>query len=113
MSSIIYDGQNRNQVHLDGERVYARFNDDTGRWEMILSMSLLRLGKVNQVGGIAKGGTGTVDIYSGSIMAEVVTSPLVSVTAGNRGDVTAATGKWCFVHNIEGSGWYILHETEV
>ncbi len=96
----------RNMVHLDGDRVTARFNDESGRWEMTMANSLVRLAKVNQVGGIAKGASGTVDIYSGSILAEASTG--LSVTAGNKYLPNISNSKWCLVRNVEGTGWYVV-----
>jgi hypothetical protein len=107
----VYDN-GRNMVHLDGDRVTARFNDETGRWEMIQANCLMRLGKINQIGGIAKGATGTVDIYSGSILAEVIQTG-ISVTAGNKHNPNIANAKWVYIRHVEGTGWYIMGPAEV
>jgi len=98
----------RSRHHLDGERVVARFNDESARWEIVYGHANLRVGKINQVGGIAKGANGTVDLYSGNALAEADTG--IDITANNRHNATCANGKWVILAHVEGSGWYILDE---
>lgn len=96
----VYDRQ-ENIVHLDGERLWAVWNDDTGRWEAITANCTQRLGKTDAAHN--KGATGTVSIWSGSPGSEVDTT--LNVTAYNR-FANVASGKWVWVmHN--GDGWYL------
>ena len=97
------DDKNEDMIHLDGETVYARFNDDTGRWEMIWADCARRLGKSNAAINKGTGAANNVSIWAGTLGSESDTT--IDVTAWNKfGNI--ATGKWVWV-NHERNGWYI------